>query len=107
PGCMVLPTGRGTPMGGQFAVQRQAIVLRLARQITSRHDLDDVLSETLRVLRPLVAFAGGSIQLLDDEGWIRVAAADPVAPAHLMAQRLPLATSVAGRVILTEQAVYL
>ena len=94
-------------MGGHDAAQRQSLVLRLARAITSRHDLDDVLSETLRVLRPLVAFAAGSIQLLDDEGWIRVASADPVPPAHLMSQRVPLATSVAGRVILTEQAVYL
>ena len=94
-------------MGGCDAAMRQSVVLRLARQITARHDLDDVLSETLRVLRPLVPFGGGSVQLLDDEGWIRIASADPIAPSHVMAQRLPLATSIAGRVVLTEQPVYL
>jgi GAF domain-containing protein len=84
-----------------------ASLLRLARTITARHDLDDVLAETFRSLRPLVAFGGGSIQLLDDEGWIQMAASDPVAPEHVRSQRVPLGTSVAGRVILTEQPVYL
>src|SRR5437764_14904845 len=84
-----------------------SLVLRLTRQVTARHDLDDVLAETLRCLRPIVDFGGGSIQLLDDEGWIRMAASDPVAPEHVMAQRIPLGTSVAGRVILTEQAIFI
>src|SRR5436190_4945290 len=79
----------------------------LARQVTARQDLDDVLTETLRCLRSIARFGGGSIQLLDDEGWIQMAASDPIAPAHVMAQRVPLGTSVAGRVILTEQAIYL
>lgn len=94
-------------MGGYDVAARQTLVLRLARQVTSRHDLDDVLGETFRALRPIVAFGGGSIQLLDDEGWIRIASCDPIAPAHVMAQRVPLGTSIAGRVILTEQPVYL
>jgi len=86
---------------------RFALVLALTRQVTSRHDLDDVLSATLRCLRPLVQFGGGSIQLLDEEGWIQMAAADPVAPPQVMAQRVPLGTSVAGRIVLTEKPVYL
>lgn len=86
---------------------RAALLLRLARQVTGRHDLDDVLAEVFRCLRPLVHFGGGSIQLLDDDGWIRMASSDPIAPDHVMAQRIPLGTSVAGRVILTEQPVYL
>jgi GAF domain-containing protein len=84
-----------------------SLLLRLARQVTARHDLDDVLGESLACLRPLVAFDGGSIQLLDDEGWIQMAACDPVAPEQVMSQRIPLGSSVAGRVILTEQPVYL
>jgi GAF domain-containing protein len=84
-----------------------ALLLDLARRITARHDLDDVLTETLRCLRAVAEFGGGSIQLVDDDGWIRMAAADPVAPAHVMAERVPLGGSVAGRVILTEQPVYL
>jgi GAF domain-containing protein len=85
----------------------RAALLRLARAVTARHDLDDVLAEAFRSLRPLVPFGGGSIQLIDDEGWIQMAASDPAAPAHVMAQRVPLGTSIAGRVILTEQPVYL
>ena len=84
-----------------------SLLSRLARQVTARHDLDDVLTETLRCLRPLLQFGGGSIQLLDDDGWIQMAASDPVAPEHVMAQRVSLGSSVAGRVILTEQPVYL
>jgi GAF domain-containing protein len=83
------------------------LLVRLARQVTARQDLDDVLAEALRCLRPLLKFDGGSIQLLDDEGWIQMAASDPVAPAHVMAQRVPLGSSIAGRVILTEQPTYL
>jgi GAF domain-containing protein len=87
--------------------ERFALVLQLTRQVTSRHDLDDVLTTTLRRLRPLVDFGGGSIQLVDDDGWIQMAASDPVAPAHVRAHRVPLGTSVAGRIMLTEKPVYL
>jgi GAF domain-containing protein len=94
-------------MGESEHTTRFALVLTLARQVTARHDLDDVLAETLKCLRPLVDFGGGSIQLLDDEGWIQMAAADPVAPPHVLAQRVPLGTSVAGRIVLTEKPIYL
>ena len=94
-------------MAGTDGAARSELLLKLARQVTGRHDLEDVLGEVFRCLRPMLAFGGGSIQLLDDDGWIQMAAADPVAPAHVMAQRIPLGSSVAGRVILTEQPVYL
>jgi GAF domain-containing protein len=95
------------PVTRREGEQVDALLFRLARQVTARQDLDDVLTETLRCIRPLVPFGGGSIQLLDDDGWIQMAASDPVAPMHVMAQRVPLGASVAGRVILTEQPVYL
>jgi GAF domain-containing protein len=95
-------------MGGVAeATANTSLLLQLSRRVTARHDLDDVLAETLRALRPMVPFGGGSIQLLDDEGWIRMAAAEPAAPDHVMDQRVPLGGSVGGRVILTEQPVYL
>lgn len=94
-------------MPRQDDASRADLLLRLARQVTGRHDLDAVLIETFRSLRAMVEFGGGSIQLLDDDGYIRMAASDPIAPDHVMAQRIPLGTSVAGRVILTEQPVYL
>src|SRR3954463_9431656 len=86
---------------------RAGVALRLARQVTARHDMDDVLNEVFRGLRALVDFGGGSIQMLDDDGWIQRAASEPVAPPHVMAHRGPLGTSVAGRVILSEQPIYL
>lgn len=84
-----------------------ALVLRLAQQVTSRHDLDDVLAETFRCLRPLASFGGGSIQLLDDDGYIQLVASDPAPAARALARRVPLGGSIAGRVILTEQPIYL
>lgn len=94
-------------MASVHAATRCALVLRLARQITARHNLDDVLAETFRALRPLVAFASGSIQLVDDDGWMQVVAADPAPASQQKGERVPLATSIAGRVVLTEQPVYL
>src|SRR3954471_12658429 len=94
-------------MPGPTNSSHAGLLLRLARQITGRRDLDDVLVEVFRCLRPLVEFGGGSIQLIDDDGWIQMAASDPIAPAHVMSQRIPLGSSVAGRVILTEHPVYM
>ncbi|HET6909452.1 MAG TPA: GAF domain-containing protein [Mycobacteriales bacterium] len=94
-------------MASVQAATRCALVLRLARQITARHNLDDVLAETFRALRPLVAFACGSIQLVDDDGWMQVVAADPAPAAPTKPEPVPLATSIAGRVVLTEQPLYL
>lgn len=85
---------------------RLALVLDLARQVTARRNLDDVLATTFACLRPMLAFTGGSIQLLDDDGWIRMAATDPAAPAHVLAMRIPLGSTVGGRIVLTEQPVY-
>lgn len=85
---------------------RLALVLDLARQVTARRNLDDVLATTFRCLRPVLEFSGGSIQLLDDDGWIRLAATDPAAPPHVLAMRIPLGSTVGGRIILTEQPVY-
>lgn len=81
-------------------------LLRLAREVTARRDLDEVLAQAFRGLRGLVTFVGGSIQLIDEDGWIAVAAADPPVPDEVLERRIPLGNSIAGRVILTEQAVY-
>jgi GAF domain-containing protein len=81
-------------------------LLRLAREVTGRHDLEDVLAATFREMREVVSFAGGSIQLIDDEGWITIAASDPPLPADALDIRVPLGNSVAGRVVLTERSIY-
>src|SRR3954463_703149 len=79
----------------------------LARNVTARLDLTDVLTATLSELRTLITFTGGSIQLVDDEGWIRLAAADPAAADELFDARIPLDSTVAGRIVLTERPIYL
>src|SRR5437868_2798714 len=61
-------------MAGTDGAARSELLLKLARQVTGRHDLEDVLGEVFRCLRPMLAFGGGSIQLLDDDGWIQMAA---------------------------------
>jgi GAF domain-containing protein len=43
---------------------------------------------------------------MDDDGWISFAATDPPAPDEVMALRIPLGSTVGGRVILTERPVY-
>jgi len=88
------------------AETRLDLVLDLARDVTARRDLDDLLAATFPRLRRLVGFTGGSIQLLDEDGWIRMAATYPAAPAHVLAMRIPLGTTVGGRIILTERPVY-
>src|SRR4051812_3485008 len=86
---------------------RMRSLLRLAREITARRDLEDVLTETFRELRGVIGFGGGSIQLIDDDGWITVAASDPPAAEDVLQTRAPLGNSIVGRVVLTEQAIYL
>jgi GAF domain-containing protein len=82
-------------------------LLRLAREVTARRDLDDVLAQAIRGLRSMVSFTGASILLVDDEGAIMLAASDPPPSPEALDRRIPMGTSVAGRVILTEQAVYI
>ena len=119
-----LPNPRpGTAGGGNGAVEgdvgdersrrdaaaeaRHELITSLTRNVTARHDLGDVLATTLAELRGLVRFGGASIQLLDDDGWIRLAAAEPAAPDDLYEARIPLESTVAGRIVLTERPVYL
>ena len=86
--------------------ERLRLLVEITRQVSARRTLDDVLATTLETLRRNLVFGGGSIQLLDDEGWIRLAATDPPAPQHVMDMRIPLGASVGGRILLTERPVY-
>jgi GAF domain-containing protein len=86
---------------------RHLLISNLTRNVTARLDLGDVLTATLGELRLLLRFGGGSIQLVDDDGWIRLAAADPAAADELFDVRIPLDSTVAGRIVLTERPVYL
>lgn len=93
-------------MSEQTQDPRLRSLLRMAREVTARRDLEEVLAQAMHGLRNMVSFSGSTIQLVDDDGWITVAACDPPAPAEVMERRIPLGNSIAGRVILTEQSVY-
>jgi len=93
-------------MSDQTQNPRLRSLLRMARDVTARRDLDEVLAQAFLGLRKMVNFTGGAIQLVDDDGWIALAAADPPAPADVLERRIPLGNSIAGRVVLTEQAIY-
>lgn len=93
-------------MSEQSQDSRLRSLLRMAREVTARRDIDDVLAQAFAGLRTMVEFSSGSIQLIDEDGWITIAACDPPAPSEIMERRIPLGNSVAGRVILTEQAIY-
>lgn len=93
-------------MSEQTQDPRLRSLLRMAREVTARRDLEEVLAQAMHGLRNMMSFSGSTIQLVDDDGWITVAACDPPAPAEVMERRIPLGNSIAGRVILTEQAVY-
>jgi GAF domain-containing protein len=103
----VAAAGSDSEPAPHTTAERLRLVSGLARLVTARHDLSDVLSATLSGVRQLVEFGGGSIQLLDDEGWIRLAAADPTPTEEVLSLRIPLGSSIGGRVILTERPIYL
>src|SRR5437763_11168946 len=57
-------------------------------------------------MRSLVDFRGGTIQLIDDDGLIYVAAADPAVSPEVAAARLPVGSGLGGRVVATGRPVY-
>jgi GAF domain-containing protein len=99
--------GRPTQAQTEPGDARHLLISNLTRNVTARLDLGDVLAATLSELRLLLRFGGGSIQLIDDDGWIRLAAADPAATDELFDVRIPLDSTVAGRIVLSERPVYL
>src|SRR4051794_35337526 len=66
------PDDADVDRGADAAEARHELITSLARNVTARHDLRDVLATTLAELRGLVRFGGASIQLVDDDGWIRL-----------------------------------
>lgn len=87
--------------------RRYRLILDLARDVTAQRDLDDVLATTFRSLRQLLDFGGGSIALVDEDGWISFAATDPPATAEAMAMRIRVGEGVSGRIAETGEPVYI
>jgi signal transduction histidine kinase len=78
---------------------RYRLILDLAREVTAQRDLSAVLEHTFAALRRLLAFTGGSIALVDDDGWISFAATDPPATPEAMAMRIRVGDGIVGRIV--------
>lgn len=89
------------------AAQRYRLILDLAQEVTAQRDLDAVLGATFGALRQLLDFGGGSIALVDEDGWISFAATDPPATADAMSMRIRVGEGVSGRIAETGEPVYI
>jgi diguanylate cyclase (GGDEF)-like protein len=88
--------------------RRYRLLLDLARDITGRLDLDEVLAASFVALRQLLSFAGGSIQLIDDENQsVRLAAADPPATEEAYQTRIPIGQGIGGRIVVSGEPRYI
>ena len=91
------------PLTGE--VDEGRLLLDLTREVTSTLDLQEVLDKSLRSLRRLIDFNGGSIQLIDD-GFLHMVAGDPQPPPEAFEFRLPLGEGFGGRVAATGEVIY-
>ncbi|HET6908003.1 MAG TPA: EAL domain-containing protein, partial [Mycobacteriales bacterium] len=88
--------------------RRYRLLLELARDITGRLDLDEVLSSTFTALRQLLSFGGGSIQLVDASGdFVRLAAADPAPSPDALAASIPVGKGIGGRIVTSGEPRYI
>jgi signal transduction histidine kinase len=86
---------------------RYRLILDLAREVTAQRDLADVLVTTFASMRKLVDFGGGSIALVDDDGWISFAATDPPATPEALAMRIRVGDGITGRIVQTGEPEYI
>ena len=84
---------------------RYRLILDLAREVTAQRDLPKVLEATFAALRQLVDFGGGSIALVDDDGWISFAATDPPATPEAMSMRIRVGDGIVGSIVETGEPV--
>ena len=88
--------------------RRYRLLLDLARDITGRLDLDEVLAASFVALRQLLPFGGGSIQLLDESGAVvRLAAADPPATPEAYETLIPVGQGIGGRIVSSGEPRYI
>ncbi|MHB8342332.1 MAG: EAL domain-containing protein [Mycobacteriales bacterium] len=99
------PRGR-QPLPAVAPSRRYRLMLDLARDVTGRLDLADVLSSSFVALRQLVHFTGGSIQLVEDAR-LRLAATDPPATPEALTASIPLGQGVGGQITTTGEPRYL
>ena len=81
------------------------LLLELAYGVSGSLDLSEVLTRSLAATRRLIDFRGGSIALVED-GFLSIAAADPVVGPEVAALRLPVGEGLSGRVAETGRSIY-
>ena len=106
-----VPTPRSAPAAerdqqGHDAAQKFRLLLEAARDITGCLDLPSVMDATFGALRQLIAFTGGSIQLVDGDV-VRLAATDPPATPEAMAATLRVGEGISGGIAATGEPRYL
>jgi hypothetical protein len=92
--------------GGLDEARRYRLLLDCARDVSACLDLESVLERSFLALRKVVAFDGGSIQLVDGDV-VRLAATDPPAPPEALKASVPLGQGVGGTIALTGEPRYL
>jgi GAF domain-containing protein len=86
---------------------RHRLLLDLARDVTGAQDLGTVLDRTLTALRQILDFTGGSVQLIDENDHLYIAAGDPLPTPEALAMRVPVGQGVGGAIVVTGEPRYL
>ncbi|MDP3712687.1 MAG: EAL domain-containing protein [Mycobacteriales bacterium] len=86
--------------------RRYRLLLDGARDITACLQVDSVLERAFVVLRRVIDFTGGSIQLVDGDV-VRLAATDPPATPEALGASIPLGQGVGGTIAQTGEPRYL
>jgi diguanylate cyclase (GGDEF)-like protein len=86
--------------------RRYRLLLDLARDITGRLNLEEVLAASFHALRQLLTFGGGSIQLVHGDV-VRLAAADPPATPDAYETLIPIGKGIGGRIVASGEPRYI
>ena len=86
-------------------IEQTRLLLDLSREVSATLDLQAVLDRSLAALRRLIAFGGGSIQLLR-EGALMLVAGDPEPTPDALQMRIPLGHGIGGRIVATGEPIY-
>jgi GAF domain-containing protein len=82
------------------------LFIELSREVTGAPTLQEVLDRSFTALRRLVDFAGGALQLIEDDHLV-AAATDPPASPEALTVRIPVGQGVSGRIAADGEPIYI